>query len=62
MAHAARVITELDPETTLVTVNEIEAYDLIRRKAMLARLKEESKLRTLFSFVRMSYGSSSQYS
>ena len=39
VAHAVRAATELDPELTVVSVDGISAYDLMRRRAMLGKLR-----------------------
>ena len=60
VAHLHRTALEEDPENTVLSLDGIGAYDTIRRKAML------QKLRTLpgasaMPFVLLSYGSSSEY-
>ena len=61
IAHALRAATKIDGELTTVTVNGIDAYDLIRCRVMLSNLKRLSSTRALFSFVRMFNEASSVY-
>ena len=61
VAHVLRTATELDPRRTVVSVDGIGAYDLMRRKAMLSKLKEVPRANAALPFVRMSYGRPSEY-
>ena len=61
VAHAVRAATELDTQLTVVSVDGIGAYDLMRRRAMLTKLHSLPRASALLPFVRMSYGSPSTY-
>ena len=61
VSHLIRALTDLNPEAIVVSVDEIGAYDLMRRKAMLGKLRSKPKLCALLPFAKLSYGASSQY-
>ena len=61
VSHMIRAATDMDPTLTILSVDEMSAYDLMRRQAMLSKLARRPKLRGLLPFVRMSYGQPSRY-
>ena len=61
VSHLLRALTDLDPEFTVVSVNGIGAYDLIRRRAMLTKLHSLPKASAFLPFVKLSYGQPSKY-
>ena len=61
IAHALQAISELNPETTILSVDGIGAFDLISRKAMLEALLTVDGGSQVLPFVRMFYGTHSQY-
>ena len=61
VSHLVRALTDLGKEATVVSVDGIGAYDLMRRKAMLGKLHSKPKLNALLPFVMMSYGQPSKY-
>ena len=61
VSHMVRAATELDPQLTILSIDEMGAYDLIRRQVMLKKLARRPELRTLLSFGRMSYGQPSRH-
>ena len=59
IAHALQMLTELDPQATVVSIDGVGAYDTISRKAMLealARMPGEA-----LAFVRLLCGQPSQF-
>ena len=61
VGHLLRVATDADPEATVLSVDGIGAYNHVHRAAMLSRLLEMPRARSLLPFVRLSYGQPSQY-
>ena len=61
VGHLLRAATNADPEATVLSVDGIGAYDHVHRAAMLSRLLEMPRARSLLPFVRLSYGQPSQY-
>ena len=61
LAHALQVLTELDPEATVVSIDGVGAYDSISRKAMLEALFEVPGGSADLPFVRLFYGQPSRY-
>ena len=61
VAYALRAATELNTELTILSVDDIEAYDMMRRRAMLEKLHTLPRARAILPFVRMSYGAPSTY-
>ena len=59
VAHIAQAMTDLDPTTTLLSVDGIGAFDLISREAMLQGLMEVDGGDAALPFVRQFYGSPS---
>ena len=61
MGHIIRFLTDLDPETTVLSIDGIGAYDHIYRSSMLGKLHSLPNANKLLPFVRLSYGSPSTY-
>ena len=55
MAHIAQAMTDMDPNTTLLSVDGIGAFDLISREAMLQGLLEVEGGGAALPFVRQFY-------
>ena len=54
-------LTELDPETTITSIDGISAYDTMSRKAMLEGLERVVGRSAVLPFVRLFYSSPSAY-
>ena len=61
VAHVLQGLTELDPLATVTSVDGISAFDLISRKAMLEGLMRVDGGSSALPFVRLFYGSPSEY-
>ena len=61
IAHALQGITELHPEATVTSIDGVSAYDLISREATLRGLTRVDGGGAALPFVRMFYGSPSEY-
>ena len=61
VAHIAQAMTDMDPNTTLLSVDGTGAFDLISREAMLQGLLEVEGGGAALPFVRQFYGSHSMY-
>ena len=61
MAHFLQVLTEMDSQTTIVTIDGVGAYDSISRKAMLEALMEMPRGSQALPHVRLFYGQPSRY-
>ena len=61
VARVVRLLTELDPKKTLLSINGIGAFDHIKRKSMLEALHNNPALAPLLPFVRTFYGKNSTY-
>ena len=61
IAHALQGLCELNPRTTITSIDGVGAYDLVSRKAMLIGLRGVDGGNSSLPFVRMFYGSPSQY-
>ena len=61
MAHILQVLTELDPSSTVVSVDGIGAYDLMSRNAMMRGLRHVVEGDRILPFVRAFYGKPSTY-
>ena len=61
MAHAVQAMTDLDPEATILSIDGISVYDLISRRAMLPGLCRVDGGSQVLPFVKLFYGSPSQY-
>ena len=51
----------MDPNATLLSIDDVEAYDHVLRSSMLAKLLEVPGLRPLLPFVRAIYSQPSRY-
>ena len=61
VGHAIRVVTDANPEDTVLSIDGIGAYDHVYRSAMTTRLLEVTSLHGLLPFVRASYGQPTCY-
>ena len=61
VARVVRLLTELDPKKTLLSIDGIGAFDHIKRKSMLEALHNNPVLVPLLPFVRTFYGKNSTY-
>ena len=61
VAHVLQGLTELDPLATVTSVDGISKFDLISRKAMLVELMRVDGGSSALPFVRLFYGSPSEY-
>ena len=61
VAHILQVLTELDPSSTVVSVDSIGAYDLMSRNAMMRGLRHVVEGDRILPFVRAFYGKPSTY-
>ena len=61
VAHILQSMTDLDPDTTITSIDGVGAYDLISRNAMLEGLLQMDGGNQIIPFVRMFYGSPSTY-
>ena len=61
VARVVRLLTELDPKKTLLSIDGIGAFDHIKRKSMLEALHNNPALAPLFPFVRTFYGKNPTY-
>ena len=61
VSHVVQALTEADPETTVVSIDGVSAFDLISREAMLEGLMRVDGGSAALPFVRLFYGRPSQY-
>ena len=61
VAHVLQGICELDPTTTITSIDGISAFDLVSRRAMLSGLHRLEMGNRALPFVRMFYGDPSSY-
>ena len=61
IAHALQGLTELNPEATVTSIDGIGAFDLISRESMLTGLLDVTGGGEVLPFVRMFYGTPSEY-
>ena len=61
VAHVLQVLTEMDPQTTIVSIDGVGAYDSISRKAMLEALMAMPGGSEVLLHVRLFYGQPSRY-
>ena len=62
VGHAVRLLTDQNPQATVLFVDGIGANDHVYRSAMLSKLLEVPKLRGLIPLVRQTYARRSCYS
>ena len=56
IAHAVQALTDADPESTVLSIDGIGAFDLISRASMLIALKDAPGCDRALPFVRQFYG------
>ena len=61
VAHALQVLTELDAQATVVSIDGVGAYDSMSRNAMLEALIEMSGVSAALPFVRLFHGQPSRH-
>ena len=61
LAHILRFLTDMDPDTVVVSLDGVGAFDHVRRSAFMRKLMERPELHALLSLVRMLYGSQSRF-
>ena len=61
VSHALQTLCEANPETTLVSIDGVSAFDSISREAMLRGLLEVVDGEKALPFVRLFFGKPSQY-
>ena len=61
VARVVRLLTELDPKKTLLSIDGVGAFDHIKRKSMLEALHNNPALAPLLPFVRTFHGKDSTY-
>ena len=61
VGHVVRLATDLDPRTTVLSIDGIGAYDHVLREAMLSGLNAVPGARAILPFVRLAYESTSRY-
>ena len=61
IAHILQALTDLDANTTVVTIDGVGAYDLISRNAMMEGILKMEDGDRILPFVRCFYGSPSTY-
>ena len=61
VAHILQTLTELNQETTIISIDGLGAYDLISRNAMMEGVLRMEDGDQILPFVRMFYGSPSTF-
>ena len=61
VSHVVQALCEANPNTTIVSVDGVSAYDTISREAMMRGLLDMEGGETVLPFVRQFYGRVSQY-
>ena len=61
VAHIIQSLTELDPSTTVISVDGVGAFDSVSRSAMLSGLLDMEEGERLLPFVRLFYSQPSSY-
>ena len=61
IAHALQALSEVDPESTVLSIDGISAYDLISRRVMLSTLARVEGGGQVLPFVKLFYDAPSQY-
>ena len=61
VGHAIRVLTDADPECTILSIGVVGAYDHVFRSSFLTKLHQVPGLRELLPFVRSIYAQPTTY-
>ena len=61
VGHAIRVVTERQPDMTVLSIDGIGAYDHVYRSSMMSKLLDVPGLQKLLPFVRKAYSQPSRY-
>ena len=61
VGHIIRTITDSDPESTLLAIDGVGAFDHVKRVRMLDAIARLPAARGLLPYARMSYNRVSQY-
>ena len=61
LAHTLRLVTDSDPDTVVVSLDGVGAFDHVRRAAFFEKLMSCEELRELLPLVRALYGSLSRF-
>ena len=61
VGHAIRVVTERQPDMTVLSIDGISAYDHVYRSSMMSKLLDVPGLQKLLPFVRKAYSQPSRY-
>ena len=61
LAHAVRVLTDLDPDTVVVSLDGVGAFDHVKRAAFFDKLLSCEELRPLLPLVSALYGTKSRF-
>jgi len=61
LAHLCRYLTDADPDTVVVSLDGIGAFDHVQRAAFMTELAEDPNLLPLLPLVGMLYGSQSRF-
>ena len=61
VSHVVQALTEADPETTVVSIDGVSAFDLTSREAMFEGLMRVDGGSATLPFVRLFHGRPSQY-
>ena len=61
VSHVVQALCEANPNTTIVSVDGVSAYDTISREAMMQGLLDMEGGETVLPFVRQFYGRVSLY-
>ena len=61
VGHAIRVVTERQPDMTVLSIDGIGAYDHVYRSSMMSKLLDVPGLQKLVPFVRKAYSQPSRY-
>ena len=61
VGHPVRVMTDADPDATILSIDGVGAYDHVLRSAMMNKLHDVPGLRALLPFVRSTYANTTRY-
>ena len=61
LAHILRVLTDMDPDLVVGSLDGIGAFDHVKRAAFMRKLMDTPSLRDIAPLVRMLYGSESRF-